>query len=164
MALRIKDATKDLPLLNNELQRLDKHQQQISTLTTQLGQIRKQFLNSQSEVAPENHLGQNNVIVIWSGGTLTATWNNSYTRSNGRYLPIVNGSQVLVASTYYWVGWNPTHLTMSFQPDIHALVNIPSEIILGQIFTGTAIQSGNAGMGGTEPGGHGINGKQYKAF
>ena len=168
MALRITDIATDLPKLNNELQRVDLHQKQIAELRSQLGQLQKKLLTRDAEKQPTNFLAHNNLLFTWNGSAHSISWPNSMITSNGHFLQVPAGSTTqVVASTYYWAGWNVTHQTMSFSEDIHNLTPIPTIIIVGQIFTGTAGQSGAIGGGGTDPGGgaggpEGINGRSYK--
>jgi hypothetical protein len=166
MAFKITDISKDLPRLNTEIQRLDLHQQQITALQTQVGQLQKTLLVDTVQ-GPTNHLSQNNIVFTWTGSTLTLSWAPAFIHSVGNYLHIATGHMVLAASTYYWMAWNSKHQTMSAQTSYQALLQANGAnnlSILCQIFTGTAGQSGPAGGGGTEPGGVGNNGKQYKDF
>jgi hypothetical protein len=175
MALRITDITKDLPRLNTELSRFDQHQQQIEELRAQVGNLQRLLLNTHNTDAtssftetPKNLLNHNSVLFVWNGGTLTISWVAGFIFSNGHYLPIPAGSLHALASTYYWMAWNPKQQQMSAVTavgQILAMPNVHNMLIVGQIFTGTAGQTGTAGGGGSEPGGGtGIAGKQYKLF
>lgn len=166
MALKINDIVKDLPSLNKELSKFDLHDQQINDLKSQVGQLQKQLLVD-TTTGPENHLSQNNIIFTWTGSTTTLSWAPAYIHSNGTYIHIAAGSLSLTASTYYWMAWNSIHQSMSAQTNYQNLINALGSgklFILAQIFTGTGGQTGAAGGGGTEPGGVGNNGKQYKSF
>lgn len=169
MALRITNIETDLPKLNTELARMDLHQQQITELQNQVGQLTKQLLTN-STTSPANHLSQNNLTFVWTGSVTTLSWAAGYIHSNGVYIHVASGSIKLTPSTYYWMAWNPTHQTMSAQTDYSKLFNLIAApdtntiSIVCQIFTGAGGQSGSVGGGGTEPGGIGNNGKQYKLF
>lgn len=163
MALTISNIETDLPKLNSELSRLDRHTNDIASLKQELSNLKDQVLVEHLRNGVQN---QNNIVFTWTGGSLTISWAPGYVKDHqGHYDPIPAGSQTAAASTYYWVGWNPVHQTMSFNTSLDALTQSKQVLVLCQFFTGTGGQTGSLGGGGTEPGGgQGLNGKQYKLF
>jgi hypothetical protein len=162
MAFRITDYEKDLPRLNIELQRLDQLEQRINKLNDLA-------ISNQQVVIQENLANgvqdQNNLTFTWTGATLTMSWAPGYVKDHqGHYNHVAAGSQVLAASTYYWVAWNTIHQTMSFNVNLDLLHGKPSLLVLCQVFTGTGAQTGAAGGGGTAVNGRDLSGLKYKNF
>lgn len=161
--IRITDVVKDLPILNQALQELDR----LSAIS-----IEQQLINTglqrqiQSSINTRGVTATNNVTFSWAGSSSELTWATGFARdSNNKYYPIPAGSSgTLSPSTHYWIGWNPSQQTMSFQTSLNALAQIPQILVLCNIFTGTTAQAGAAGGGGTEPGLDGPNGLKYKNF
>jgi len=145
------------------LQRLDQLEQRINKLNDLA-------ISNQQVVIQENRANavqnQNNLTFVWTGATLTMSWAPGYVKDHqGHYDHVAAGSQVLAASTYYWVAWNTLHQTMSFNGNLDLLHGKPQLLVLCQVFTGTGGQSGTAGGGGTAPGGgRDLNGLKYKLF
>lgn len=107
----------------------------------------------------------NSLTTTWVGGTSTLSWAAGAARDKtGKYYPFPAGSAVLSPSTYYWFAWNPVHSVMAVQPSIDGLLQNSHNIVICQVFTGTAGQSGAAGGGGSEPAGNGLSFSRYKNF
>ena len=162
MALRITDINTDLPKLNTELTRLDEYEGRFKNL-----ELRLQNLQNHSTVESKTNgvQNQNNLTFVWTGGTLTISWAAGYVKDHqGHYDPIPAGSQHALANTFYWVGWNPVHQTMSFNTNLDQLTKVDNILVLCQFFTGSGAQSGSAGGGGSVPNGQGLNGERFKLF
>jgi hypothetical protein len=160
---KITDIQKDLPVLNRALAQLD----QLAAIVKEHGYFFTQINDTLSGlVHQQDAVASNNLMLTWSGSTLKFTWPAAFVRdTTGKYYPIEAGtSPVLTASTYYWVAYNPNQGTLSFNTNIATLMNIPSSLIICQIYAGTSAQSGTAGGGGTDPGTVGIIGRTYKNF
>lgn len=163
MALRITNIETDLPKLNSELTRLDAYENRFKELELKLQQLRTSTSTENKTNGVQN---QNNIAFSWTGATTTISWTTGYVKDHeGHYDPILAGSQSgFSANTYYWVGWNPVHSTMSFNTSLDALTKISNVLVICQFFTGTAGQSGSLGGGGTVPNGQGLNGERFKLF
>lgn len=163
MAIKITDIEKDLPMLNKELAKFDSIQQELERVQNQSLKLNTNFAQLTNR---RSVISTNNLVLTWSGTTLKLSWPAAYVRDlSQNYFPIPAGtSQPLLASTYYWVGWNPDQHTMSFQTLLDSLTNIPNILVLCQIFTGTAAQTGTAGGGGSVPSLDDLNGAKYKLF
>jgi hypothetical protein len=162
MALTITDVQRDLPKLNSELTRLDEHERRFRDLELKLNN-----LSSHSAVESKTNgvQNQNNVAFVWTGGTLTISWAAAYVKDHqGHYDPIPAGSQVALPNTFYWAGWNPVHLTMSFNTNLDQLTKVENVLVLCQFFTGTGGQTGTLGGGGSVPNAQGLNGERFKNF
>src|SRR5580765_8131116 len=110
MALRITNLETDLAKLNSELTRLDEHERRFKELELKLNNLSTQAATESKTNGVQN---QNNIAFVWTGGTLTISWAAGYVKDHqGHYDPIPAGSQVALANTFYWAGWNPVHLTM----------------------------------------------------
>jgi hypothetical protein len=161
--VRITDINKDLPVLNDALasiadlqQFVNEQRQQNQALAAKLQTISQQ----------KGTTSTNNLQLTWTGSTLKFSWPAAFVRDAfNNYFPIPAGtSQALLASTNYWVGWNAAQQQMSFQVNLNLLTSIVNELIVCQIFSGTAGQSGSAGGGGTDPGGTSPVLRSYKLF
>lgn len=161
MAARIKNLQTDIPILNIELARFDQHQQQISDLQKVVGQLKGQLQNSNSALKATDKSNYNNVLLTFDGAG-NVSWPDSYTHSNGHFLPIPGGTLAIgTGAKFLWFGWNPAHNQMSAIDDVLRLAAIPTMIILGQVAAdGSAKQQG---LGGSEPTGQGVNGTSYPA-
>jgi hypothetical protein len=168
---------------------LDQINRQIDTvdsLRVQLNAVQKLLNNvgHQTTIADPVHAPQttNNLTFTWTGGSVTLSWPAGYikdknwkaqtlTKTPGissapgqqHIWGVPAGSLVLSPSTYYWLGWDPTHQKMRATPNVDTLHSSFDVQIVCQIFTGTAGQTGVAGGGGST-GGVDLSGARYKNF
>lgn len=161
-----------MPILNRELQRLDQHASQITELQAQVAQL----VQHTSEIRDTRQvISQNNLVFTWTGGTLTLSWPAGYIQDSSlRNWAIPAGSLVLLASSTYWLGWNPLQQHMASSTNLNTLLtgisfgsprsSAGNNLIVCSVKTGTAGQTGTAGGGGSDPGGAGPSGKQYILF
>jgi hypothetical protein len=163
VAIRITDIGKDLAVLNQQLAAIDQIRENVTQLQKNNGVLTAQVTKTQQQ---RGIVATNNVVFTWHGASLTFTWPAAFVRdASNNYYPIPAGTSIpLLASTFYWAAWNPTHQTMSWQTSVDALASVATLQIIANVFSGTAAQSGHAGGGGTEPGLDGINGTKYKLF
>lgn len=161
--VKITDITKDLPILNEQLERINAIENLVKSHDFFLTQINHTL---QKQIHQQDAAGSNSLMLTWAGSTGKFSWPAGFIRDiTGVYHPIPAGTSVALSpSTYYWVAWNPSQQSMSFQTSLATLQNIPQSLIAFQVFTGTAGQSGSAGGGGTDPGGTGYLGRAYKNF
>ena len=162
MALRITDTKKDLPRLNRELRRLDRDIRQARQLEQKVELLTKQ----NAELRDKRELvSTNNLTLVWDGPNLKVTWVAGYVKDkNGKIYQVPAGQKTgLVINTYYWFGWNPVHQTMGVASNPESLTAIKNILIICRLYTGSAIQTANAGGGGTETNTTlGASGKEYK--
>lgn len=172
MARRITNISTDAAIVNKELQRLDLHQQQLSELTNRLSILEK---HTQQIRDARQILSINNLVFTWTGGTLTLSWPAGFVQDSSlRNWPVQAGSLVLIASTVYWLAWNPPQQKMVAATNLNTLtagghqgdINSPSgnNLIVCSLKLGSAGQTGVAGGGGSDTGGNGPSGKQYTNF
>lgn len=169
----------DTAIINSELKRLDQFQKTINEHTQQLQELIKHNAQIRDARAIPS---TNNLVFTWTGGSLTLSWSSGYVQDSSlRNYPVIAGSIVVAASTNYWLAWNSRQLSMAFSTSLQTLVtgvgnaasltptggsNVASgnNLVICEVFTGTAGQSGTAGGGGSDPGGVGQSGKEYKLF
>lgn len=158
---RITDVN-DLGQLNRALEGIDKLEKKFGTLNSQLSSITHQVNQIDTKHVPAS---SNNLSFTWTGGTLTLSWPaGSVVDRNNSNVPIAAGSIVgLLASTYYWLAWNQVHKQMVAQIDASILLPNTGNIVICQVFTGTAGQTGLAGGGGSS-GISDLTGARYKLF
>ena len=169
----------DIAIINSELKRLDLLQSQLADATSRIGELEK---HTQQIRDTRGIPAVNNLVFTWTGGTLTLSWATGYVQDNSlNNYPVIAGSLVLVASTTYWLAWNPLHHKMAFNTSLISLLAGPglaqadatvggsnvsygNNLVICSVYTGTSGQSGTAGGGGSDPGGTGPNGRSYKDF
>lgn len=163
MALIITDPYKDLAKLNSELARLDSIQAQLLTVQQQVSGI---TIHHNLVTAQDQPVTTNNLVFIWTGATLKLSWAAGYIQDKtGLNIPVAAGtSPVLVASTTYWIYWNPIHQVMAFSATSNTLATNTNNYIVCQLVTGTAGQTGTAGGGGSEGPGYGVSTARYAIF
>ena len=171
MARRIANLPADLAIINSELKRLDQYQSQLSGLTDRLVSLETHTAEIRDTRAIPS---VNNLIFTWTGGTLTLSWPAGFVQDSSlTHYPVVAGSLVLVASTVYWLAWNPRQQVMAFNTSLHTLFSnsdaftaapAGNNLIVSSVKTGTGGQTGVAGGGGSDPGGTGPSGKAYVNF
>jgi hypothetical protein len=151
--------------INRKLETFDLQQKQIATMRSTLNLLQTSLTTLQAQ---RQTVGANNLLFTWAGGSLTIAWASGYiqdTRGGGNTtVPVAAGSQVVAASTEYWIGYNPSQQQMSFQANLPSLTNIPNIIVVCRLLTGGGGDSGPAGGGGTETSGSGALGKEYTLF
>jgi hypothetical protein len=148
--------------LNQALRRAETAEQQTKKLTTEVETLRQRVteLEDTREVSSSN-----NIVFTWAGGTATLSWADGYVQDKAeKVYPVTAGSRVLTASTVYWVAWNFAHKVMAFSEDVTPLQTNKYNLVLCSLKTGSAVQNGDAGGGGTEAGGSGITGGRFSNF
>ncbi len=162
MPLKITDPQRDLPRLNRELARLKKDVEIARGVSKKLDLLEKK----QETLANQRELvSTNNVTLVWVGPSLKVTWVAGYVKDKAGVIHQIPAGErtSLTANTYYWFGWNPKHQTMSVASNPETLTAIKNILIICRLFTGTAVQTANAGGGGTEiDTTRGGSGKEYK--
>jgi len=154
--------TTDLREINRQLEELQTVKKQIDAVTKQIGNVGVQLNQLSIQHAPAT---TNNMLFTWTGATLTISWAAGSVRDKfGFNVPVPAGSIVnLVANTYYWMTWNKVHQVMTAQISANSAFENPGNIVICQIFTGTAGQTGTAG-GGLSSGHSDLSGSRYKLF
>lgn len=154
-----------LEIINRKLETFDLQQKQIATLKSTVSSLQSTLSALQAQ---RQTVGANNLLFNWDGPSLTLSWAAGYIQDTrgaaNATVPVAAGSQLLAASTYYWIGYNPNQRQVSIQSDLTKLTAISAMILVCRIFTGTNIQTGAAGGGGSETTGNGALGKEYKLF
>jgi hypothetical protein len=152
----------NLSEVNRALEHIDQLTKKIGTLQSQLDSVNHQVKNLAVVHAP---LTTNNITFTWTGSTLSLSWTaGSIANKNGINTPIPAGSITgLTASTNYWLAWNPTHQKMVANISADVLFQISSNLVICQVFTGSAGTTGVAGGGGSSAGGKSdLSGQRYK--
>jgi len=107
----------------------------------------------------------NDLVFTWTGGANTLTWNGGSlqdTQQKSHVIPA--GSLTLTPSTYYWLFWNKQHNQVVATTGIStSLYSNENTQIICQIYTGTNVQSGVAGGGGSTSS-RDLSGARYKNF
>ena len=163
MALRVTRLPQDLRRLNDFISKTDHAQRDLFALETTVTGIQK--ANAIGDKT-QDHVSSTNLLFTWNGGTLTLSWAVGYIKDKlGVNHPVPAGSKVLVASTNYWVAWNPFHAVMAFSSaGSNIFATNKNNLIVCSLYTGTAGNSGPAGGGGSEAGGSAPTGNRYKLF
>lgn len=163
----------DLGQLNRALQRIDKVEKNLQSSKAELFQVQKRVSTLDALHAPTPTT--NNLVATWTGATGTISWPPaSLQDKNAQALvnqpgsvhtvPVVSGAiHGLQPNTHYWLGWNKTQRQMTIGTDAHPILNQQDTVIICRLFTGTAIQSGVAGGGGSEAV-RDLSGLTYKNF
>ena len=168
-----------LDQINRQIDTIDSLKQQVADLQNFTNNIGHQVAVSDPTHAPQT---TNNLAFTWTGGTATLSWPQGYLKTKNwnaqttspvpakssapgqpQFFAIPAGSQVLSPSTYYWIGWDPSHQTMLATTDASQLHSNYNVHIICQLFTGTVGQTGMAGGGGSQ-GGVDLSGSRYKNF
>lgn len=164
MAVRITDPVKDLSRLNRELRLLQRDNKEFF----QLRQRVQQLADQQADLQSKRELTSTNALDFqWDGPNLKLTWVAGYIKDRDSKLHHVPAGEItgLTANIYYWLGWNPVHQTMSAASAPETLTTIKNILVACRVYTGTAIQTGDLGGGGTETNTtQGASGKEYKLF
>lgn len=168
---------------------LDQINRQIDTIDSvhnQLGEVQERLSNisHQMTVADPTHAPatSNNVNFTWTGGSAVLSWPKGFIKGKNwnvqttspvpgkstapgqqHFFAVQAGSLSLLPSTYYWVGWDPSHQKMIATTDASQLHSNYNVHIICQLFTGTVAQTGAAGGGGSQ-GGVDLSGARYKNF
>lgn len=152
----------DLREINRQLEQITTVRKQLESLSQKVGNQSAQLKQVDIVHAPAT---TNNLLFTWTGSTLTLSWPAGSVRDkNGANRPVAAGSiGNLTASTYYWLSWNPVHQVMSAQISAESSLENPGNIVICQLFTGTAGQTGTAG-GGKSSGHSDLSGSRYKLF
>lgn len=157
---RITDV-KDLGQINRALEGIDKLQKQFGQLNDQLSSVNHQVKQLDTKHAAAT---TNNLTFTWTGSTHTLSWlAGSVKDRNNVNVPVLGGSLVVLASTFYWLAWNKIHQRMVAQIAADGLLQNQNNIVICQLFTGTAGQTGTAG-GGASSGASDLSGARYKLF
>lgn len=154
----------DLSQLNREFARLDLLHKQNSELQERVSSLSHQIKQIDIVHAPQT---TNNVLFTWTGSTHTISWPaGSVKNKNNQNVPVDAGSIAgLTASKYYWLAWNAIHKQMVAQLGVEGLLQNPNNIVICQVFTGAAGDSGTVGGGGSSnSGGSDLSGGRYKFF
>lgn len=178
MPLRITTES-DLSELNQALQRVDSLRKQVTSMIQELGAVKKQVAAINVTHAP---VTTNNLVFTWTGASGTISWTQGFLQDKNatankligqgnfnapgvvhNHAILAGSTPSLTASTFYWIAWNPIHRQMVFSPDAGKLYQNTDNILICQIFTGTAGQTGVAGGGGST-GGTELSGAKYKQF
>ena len=168
-----------LDQVNKQIDVIDSLQKQVGTLQIKLDNVGQSISIADPIHAPQT---TNNITFTWTGSTRTLSWNAGYLKTKNwdaqtlarpafkstapgqqHVYAIPVGSLVLVASTYYWLGWDPFHQAMQATQDASVLHSDYNVHIISQVYTGTAGQTGSAGGGGST-GGIDLSGGRYKNF
>lgn len=148
--------------VNRAFGQVDDLKKQIGTLKSQLQSV-TQLTHQVSQT--HQTATTNNLSFVWTGSTLTLSWAaGSVLDRNNVNVPVTAGAiSGLVANTYYWLAWNRVHQQMVAQVAADGLLQNPINIVICQVFTGTAGQTGVAG-GGASSGNSDLSGARYKLF
>jgi len=160
---------RDLPKLNRILTEYSNDATKFRSVQAQIGAL--VTMNNFDDINHARVL-EDNMVFMWNGGSLTITWAQGYIKlKDGSIISIPAGtSQALVADTYYWVCWNQYHQVMSFVTSLDTIFSVTSAamntFVLCQLKTGSNIQTGTAGGGGTNSGagGAGLTGGRFSLF
>lgn len=174
---RIAEVTLDQ--INRQLDILDTVNAQLQDVQSKLNNIGQSVNITDPIHAPQT---TNNIAFTWTGSTLKLSWTAGWVKDKNwsaqtlarpafqstapgqqHIFAIPAGTLTLVASTYYWLGWDPDHQTMRATQDASSLHGDKDLHILCQLYTGTAGQTGSAGGGGST-GGSDLSGLRYKNF
>lgn len=162
MTTRITDPTRDIAKLNDRLRQLDQALGDIQALKQQVNRTQ-----TSSNLTTQSHEPStiNNITFTWTGSTTTLSWSQGYLQDkSGTHYSIPAGSTVVAASTAFWAAWNTTQNQMIITSNFASLWTNQNNLLICSLYTGTSGQSGAAGGGGTEAGGAGISGRNYKMF
>lgn len=172
-------ATLDLTQVNLQVDRIDKMESQLLALTKKVNNV-----GFQATTADPTHGTQttNNITFTWTGGANTISWPAGIIQDKNasaqkvitkaavssapgalHNFPVTAGTLALTPSTYYWMGWDHTHNVMQAQTDVRTLYQNQDVLVVCQLFTGTAMQTGVAGGGGSQMG-FDLSGARYKLF
>lgn len=154
----------DLVQLNRQFARLDLLIKQHEDLRSKLENIATQVKNTDVKHAPQT---LNNVVFTWDGPTTTLSWTaGSIKNKNNQNIPVKAGHlNNLDINTYYWLAWNDAHNIMVASKSVDGLLQNQNNFVLSQVYTGTAVQTGTAGGGGSSnTGAADLSGGRYKYF
>lgn len=157
----------DIAKLNDKIVQVDTHEKRITEMEKKLSGLLTQFAAVQSGNAPT---AQNNLVFVWAGNTSTISWaaGSTFDRTNTP-TPVPAGSVTgLTANVYYWMIWNSAQRIMNAVNVLSpSILSNSNNIVLCQVYTGTAGQvgvtiggGGSSGPGST--GGADLNGSRYK--
>ncbi len=156
-----------LAQVNRALTKLDDFHKRISQLEETYAQARVDL--NQLQLTQFNG---NNLIFNWAGGSSTISWNagavkNFHPRVLDRMkqpiAAIPAGSLSASPSKFYWMVWNKLQNHMAASNTVDGFIQNSDNIIICQVFTGTAGQTGTIGGGGSS-GSYDLNGARYKLF
>ena len=138
-------STSDLREINRQLEQLDTLKKRVAELNTIIGNVGVQLKQIDGIHAPAT---SNNMLFMWTGTTLTISWPAGSVRDkNGFNLPVAAGNITgLIANTNYWMSWNALHQVMTAQISANSAFENPGNSVICQLFTGTAGQTGVAGV------------------
>ena len=168
-----------LDQVNRQIDILDTVQNQVAAL-----QSTTAFTQQQSAIADPAHAPSttNNLSFSWNGGTGVVTWNQGFIKDKNwnaqttstpavkssapgaqHIFSVPSGTLSLSPSTYYWIGWDHTHQQMVASSDASQLHGNYNVHVICKLYTGTSMQTGTAGGGGST-GGVDLSGLTYKNF
>lgn len=173
-------------IANLDINQINRRFDDLDTLINQVRLIQTTLKESQFQTSALDYFHHppttNNLLFTWTGGTLTLSWVGAKIQSKNANAQVVSktaffssapgavhnwsvpaGSLVLVASTYYWLGWDTQHQQMIANVDAGVLLQNKNVLTICQLFTGTAGQTGTAGGGGSQSGVD-LSGARYKLF
>jgi len=150
----------DLNQLNEQFLKFEELKNQLAELRQQHSITAQRVGTLESHAAPTS----NNLNFHWTGGSLTLNWNDGSVRDKtGANVPVKAGTLTVLASHYYWLAWNKEHRQMVADTDAGKLLTNKNNILICQVFTGTAGQTGSAGGGGSNSATE-LSGAKYKNF
>ena len=153
----------ELNELNKQLERIDQLEKRIADLHSQVKAINGNVAAISNTHVP---IQFNTLTFNWTGATGTISWAaGAVVNKLKKNLPVAAGSIAgLSPNTYYWMAWNPFHQRMIAQVGLNGVLQIHDNIVLCQLYTGTAGQTGVAGGGGSSSSGSDLTGGRYKLF
>lgn len=143
--------------------KIAKLEKAIKDSNSRFDQLQHKYLNTLD--SQRNAHTTNNLVFTWTGGSTTLSWPAGNLQDPlGKTEVVKAGSQVLTASTYYWLIWNRAHKRLIAVPGLtNDIFGNHANHILCQIFTGTSGQTGVAGGGGSTSI-RDLSGTRYKNF
>ena len=172
MALKYTEGRDNTSLLNKELRKLDQARRDLLLEQRRTRRLRES-LTIAEEIRAESQI--DNSDFQWDGPNTKITWVAFKIKNKaGDVIQVPAGERTaLAASTYYWLAWNPVHKVMAAATAVDTLTNNPLNLIVCRVFTGTGVQAGDIGGGGStaavtsggldgSTGGTGLTGREYK--
>jgi hypothetical protein len=153
----------DLSQLNKALSHIDSLRKQVSDLQEQLAVVHKKVTDIHAQHAPAV---SHNLTFNWTGAGGQLDWAaGSLLDKQNTNVPVTGGLITgLAPNTYYWLAWNKEHKQMLAHVGTDNLLTNPNNTVICQVFTGSGIQTGVAGGGGSSSSGSDLSGSRYKLF
>lgn len=155
---------KDVAVANKEISdHLTSVQNQLSAALKKLDETNTRFENATNSQL--RNATTNDLVFTWTGSTGHVAWpGGSLKDTQGKIHVVPPSNLVLTPSTYYWMVWNPTHQKLQAVTGVdNPVYSNPNNYVICQIFTGTNVQSGTAGGGGSTSS-RDLSGARYKNF